>query len=141
VIIFDGHRLDSEPVVIKDATPLPQDMVQLQGNNHNRKGLKMKHTIIVLVSVALIFASGAASVVSYQHFRTWRNDQAARATKADADMQKATLLQQYRFNRGLDQLKNQCARDHQTYVALTPAQRTAKGAVQDCDPANLQLVQ
>lgn len=101
----------------------------------------MKNKIIVTLCLVLVFAAGALSVMAYQDYRAYVVAQHKKAVAAQQEQADESLQRNIRFNLELDRLKAQCAADHQTYVTLTPVQRSAKGAVKDCDPALLQLVQ
>jgi PDZ domain-containing secreted protein len=114
-------------------------MIYLQGK-HNHKGYgKMKHKITVILSVLVIVGVLAASFVSYEHYRQWRDVQVAKAhTSAVIHAQLAKAEAEQRTAK-INGLKAQCTKDHASYLALTPAQK-AKSVGLDCNPA-LELVQ
>ena len=91
----------------------------------------LKHTITVVAGVAVAIAIGITSVVSYNHYKNWSNEQAAKATKASQAEAKANTLEQAIFNSNLAKLEAQCAKDQADYSALTVAQRT-KTVAPDC---------
>lgn len=97
----------------------------------------MKHKIVILVSLVVVVALSIASIKAYHHRQYFINFQhrvSATAQKRVADHKAAQAKAE------LDRLKAQCAKDHVTFTALTPAQRKLPNAVTDCNP-NLQLVQ
>jgi Flp pilus assembly protein CpaB len=97
----------------------------------------MKNKIVVILSLLIVFAAGALSVVSYENWKGWADSQHRKAVAAQQEQAKADLLQQVQFNRELDRLKAVCIKEQQDYNALLPAQKL-KAVAPDC---NAQLVQ
>jgi hypothetical protein len=107
---------------------------------HNHEGYgKMKHKITVLVSILVIVGVLAASFLSYEHYRNYRDIQAGRARVSAYVQKKSADLAAQKRDEKINGLKAQCAKDHAAFVAL-PAAQKAKSVGLDCDPA-LELVQ
>lgn len=108
------------------------NMVQ---SKRKRKGIKMKHTLVVVASLAVLVGGGALAVHQYDHVHHVQLVQEAKARTAAFVAAEKQAAQAKAAQVQLNALKAQCASDHAKYVAETPAQRAAKTSVTDCNPS------
>jgi hypothetical protein len=90
-----------------------------------------KHKITVVVCLVLVAATGALSVISYNHYRTWRDEQTAKSVAASQAEAKANTLEKAIYNSNLLKPDNQCQKDHAAWSAL-PAAQQAKTPAPNC---------
>jgi type VI protein secretion system component VasK len=114
-------------------------LYMIQSNRKRKRSNPLKHKLTVVLSVLIIVAVAAVCVVRYEHHRNWQDAQALKAKVSAYVQQQEKASQAAAQQRQLNGLKAQCAKDHATYAAETPAQR-ATSKVTDCNPS-LQLVQ